>query len=140
MEKETIIFFQELYQYAISRQKILSFCKEKQHADMQRNALFLNHILVGDEACSVKKEYEYLLNKVNMVHEPEEMIGIQTSFDNLVSKANKFMVDTMQAINKRVFMPEEIKVIHPLFEKFAVEKVQKMLSLPFSTSIGGDFL
>lgn len=129
MEKETIIFFQELYQYSISRQKIMSFCKEKQHADMQKNAPFLKQILIGDEACSVKKEYEHLLSKVDMIREPEDLLSIQNSFENLVSRANKYMFDSMQAANKRVFLPEEIKVLHPLFEKFVVEKVHKMISL-----------
>lgn len=129
MEKETILFFQGLYQYSISRQKILDFCKEKQHADMQKKATFLNQILIGDEASSVKKEYELLQSKIDMIREPEEILGIQIEFEKLVSKANKYMLDTMQAFEKRVFMPEEIKVLHPVFEKFAVEKVHKMISL-----------
>lgn len=136
MKKETIIFFQELYLNSISRVKILSFCKEKQHADMQNNAPFLKQILIGDEACDVKKEYENLLHRVDMIRDPEDLLGIQSAFENLVSKANKYMFDSMQSINKRVFLPEEIKILHPLFEKHAVEKVQKMLSLSLYYLIG----
>lgn len=129
MEKETIIFFQELYLNSISRPKILSFCKEKQFADMQNNATFLKQILIGDEAIAVKKEYEHLLHRVETIREPEDLLGIQMSFENLVSRANKYMFDSMQAINQRVFLPEEIKVLHPLFEKHAVTKVHNMISL-----------
>lgn len=128
MEKKTILFFQELYLDSVSQAELVAFCKQKQSADMQKNAMFMKQILVGDEAFSIREEYEDLMEKTNRIHMPEDILDVQSSFEKLGLQVNKYMLDSVQTLKKRTFMPEEIKVLHPVFEKQAIEKVRKMIS------------
>ena len=128
MKKATILFFQELYQNSIAQERILSFCKNTQLKEMEENASFLNHIFIGDETADIRDKYEALKKRAAIVSEPEEILSVQTDFIELVNFANRYMFSTMQMLKKDIFMPQEIRMLHPLFEKYALGKVNKMTS------------
>ena len=128
MRRKTIVFLQELYHNAFSQDIILSFCKNSVLQEMEDKAFFLNQILIGDKAKEIVVRYDVLKKRITKISEPGQAITVMQEFDDLSKQYDKYMLATMQAVKRNVFFPEEIQLLHPVFEKYAVEKIHKMIS------------
>ena len=128
MKKETILFFQEVFRNQVARERIVAFCKKTQLEDMDKNATFLNQILLDSDAIAIGNKYLNLKKRLDAIREPEEIIQIQDEYEQLLVKTGSYISGTMQALQRNVFMPQEIKMLHPLLSKYAHEKITDMIS------------
>lgn len=56
MRKETVLFFQELYQNSISQDKILDFCKIVQKMELEKEqSFFAKNIYLSERAQRIEK-------------------------------------------------------------------------------------
>lgn len=128
MKKETILFFQEIYRNQIAKEKILLFCKKTQLEEMNEKASFLNQLLLSQNARDLNVKYAKLKKRMNDVNEPEQIVPIQREYDQLLEQTGTYIVGTMQALQRDVFLPQDINMIHPLLSQFAHGKLSNMIN------------
>ena len=128
MNKETVIFFQQFYIQSILNDKILDFCKQIQLQQMKQKLDFSNRILITEKAKALKEEYDLLEKKVLLIQEPEDILSIQKKFENIMKKLDEFFLHTMQSLSKKIFVPEDINVLYPIFENYSIEKIKHNFS------------
>lgn len=127
MKKETILFFQELFQNSIASKRILSFCKEMQYEELQKQSLFFEeNILLSARALQLKKQLELLNEQIALIKAPIEILEIKKKFEVIAEKVQQLSLQSMQNLDQRVFLPDHIDMIFPPFERYAVEKVNRM--------------
>ena len=129
MKKKTILFFQGLFENSIAQDTILSFCKDTQRIEIQKKIQFLRkRILLSDRAEEINTKLKMLESQIEEQKMPIDFWRIQENINILTGSIQLYTLRSMQLLEQEFFMPDNIDLISPIFEKYALSKVEQMLS------------
>lgn len=129
MRKETVLFFQELYQNSISQDKILDFCKIVQKMELEKEqSFFAKNIYLSERAQRIEKQSRVLEEQVAEAEMPADFLEIQKKLQILKETTQRYLLYSMKSLDQNVFLPEDIDVIFSLFDQYADTKIRRMYS------------
>ena len=123
MKKKTILFFQGLFENSIAQDTILSFCKDTQRIEIQKKIQFLRkRILLSDRAEEINTKLKMLESQIEEQKMPIDFWRIQENINILTGSIQLYTLRSMQLLEQEFFMPDNIDLISPIFEKYALSK------------------
>ena len=129
MRKETVLFFQELYQNSISQDKILDFCKIVQKMELEKEqSFFAKNIYLSERAQRIEKQFRVLEEQVEEAEMPADFLEIQKKLQILKETTQRYLLYSMKNLDQNVFLPEDMDVIFSLFDQYADTKIRRMYS------------
>ena len=103
MRKETVLFFQELYQNSISQDKILDFCKIVQKMELEKEqSFFVKNIYLSERAQRIEKQFRVLEEQVEEAEMPADFLEIQKKLQILKETTQRYLLYSMKNLDQNV--------------------------------------